>query len=178
VATYIIRELVENPELNRDILDKVNHHFLPVANPDGYVFSHTHDDVCMMNLGLGWVFSHFLLTSYFFRTACGAKPVPTLGMSHAKELTATGITRTDGEVDFVLKKNIPQNHAHIIAHLESGVNHAMKCSDIYPGEAAFSEVENEHIRDYVLSLDPVPTYANAFHSYGKLILYPYGYAVQ
>jgi murein tripeptide amidase MpaA len=45
VATYMIRELVENFWKHEDILCNVNHHFLPVANPDGYAYSHTHDDV-------------------------------------------------------------------------------------------------------------------------------------
>jgi hypothetical protein len=53
-----------------------------------------------------------------------------------------------------------------------------KCSNNYPGNKAFSEIENRNIRDYIQSLKPAPTYANAFHSFGELLLYPYGYAVQ
>ena len=39
VATYIIRELVENYEENKDIVDNLNIHVLPMANPDGYEYS-------------------------------------------------------------------------------------------------------------------------------------------
>ena len=39
VATYMIREWVENNEAHSDILDNVNIHFIAVANPDGYMYS-------------------------------------------------------------------------------------------------------------------------------------------
>jgi murein tripeptide amidase MpaA len=39
VATYMIRELVENYEENKNIVDNLNIHVLPLANPDGYEFS-------------------------------------------------------------------------------------------------------------------------------------------
>ena len=35
----MIRELVENYEANKDIVDNLNIHVLPMANPDGYEFS-------------------------------------------------------------------------------------------------------------------------------------------
>lgn len=39
-ATYIINQIVENPDV-ASMLDKVDWHILPVVNPDGYEFSHT-----------------------------------------------------------------------------------------------------------------------------------------
>ncbi len=39
VATYMIRELVENYEQNKDLVDNLNFHILPLANPDGYEYS-------------------------------------------------------------------------------------------------------------------------------------------
>jgi len=50
-----------------------------------------------------------------------------------------------------------------------------KCSDTYHGPEAFSEIETQNIRDYVLALDPVPVLAQAMHSYSQLLLWPYGY---
>ena len=50
-----------------------------------------------------------------------------------------------------------------------------KCSDIYHGPKAFSEIEFQNIRDYVLALDPVPILAETLHSYSQLWLWPYGY---
>ena len=50
-----------------------------------------------------------------------------------------------------------------------------KCSDTYRGPYPFSEVEMRNIRDYLLTLDPVPILATSVHSYGQLYLWPYGY---
>jgi murein tripeptide amidase MpaA len=35
----MIRELVENYEDNKNIVDNLNIHILPMANPDGYEYS-------------------------------------------------------------------------------------------------------------------------------------------
>merc|ERR1711872_1182147 len=42
VATYIVRELVEDYEEHPEYLDKLNWYFIPSANPDGYAYSHEH----------------------------------------------------------------------------------------------------------------------------------------
>ena len=39
VVTYIIRELTENSANNAELLDKLDWFILPVANPDGYVYT-------------------------------------------------------------------------------------------------------------------------------------------
>ena len=62
----------------------------------------------------------------------------------------------------------------IIFYLESGVSFD-KCSEVYCGEEAFSEVEMQNIRDFVQTLDPVPVLGWCFHSYSQLWLWPYGY---
>ncbi|CAG0886689.1 unnamed protein product [Darwinula stevensoni] len=41
VVTYILRELVENYEENRDVVDLYDWYLLPLHNPDGYEYSHT-----------------------------------------------------------------------------------------------------------------------------------------
>jgi hypothetical protein len=46
--------------------------------------------------------------------------------------------------------------------------------DTYRGPAAFSEPETQVVRDFVLA-HPNLTAAITFHTYGELILYPYGY---
>ena len=46
--------------------------------------------------------------------------------------------------------------------------------DTYRGPAAFSEPETRVVRDFVLA-HPDITAAITFHTYGELILYPYGY---
>merc|ERR1712080_809127 len=43
VATFIVRELVENYAAHPEYLDELNWYFLPSANPDGYMYSWEHD---------------------------------------------------------------------------------------------------------------------------------------
>jgi len=49
VATFMINELVNNYEQNKDIVDNLNIHFLPMANPDGYEYSRTSDRMWRKN---------------------------------------------------------------------------------------------------------------------------------
>jgi murein tripeptide amidase MpaA len=58
---------------------------------------------------------------------------------------------------------------------ESGVSHD-KCSDVYCGPEAFSEIEMKNIVAFVQTLEPVPVLSHCFHSYSQLWLWPYGYA--
>jgi len=43
VATFIVRELVEDYAEHPDYIDKINWYFIPSANPDGYTYSWEHD---------------------------------------------------------------------------------------------------------------------------------------
>lgn len=49
VATFMIRELVENYQDNKDIVDNLNIHILPMANPDGYEYSRSTDRMWRKN---------------------------------------------------------------------------------------------------------------------------------
>merc|ERR1719369_735236 len=48
-ATFMINELVTNYEQNKDIVDNLNIHILPMANPDGYEYSRTSDRLWRKN---------------------------------------------------------------------------------------------------------------------------------
>jgi hypothetical protein len=50
-------------------------------------------------------------------------------------------------------------------------------TDTYRGPAPFSEPETQAIRDFVIA-HPNITAAISFHTYGELILYPYGYTFE
>merc|ERR1719376_2034681 len=43
VATYLVRQLVEEYDSHPDYLDKINWYFIPSANPDGYEYTFTDD---------------------------------------------------------------------------------------------------------------------------------------
>ena len=49
------------------------------------------------------------------------------------------------------------------------------CTDIFPGDKPFSEVETANIAAFVQTLEPVPVLSQCFHSYSQLQLWPYGY---
>jgi carboxypeptidase T len=49
------------------------------------------------------------------------------------------------------------------------------CSETYRGERAFSELETQAIRDLVLDESHNFTMAISYHSYGQLVLFPWGY---
>merc|ERR1712126_509158 len=57
---------------------------------------------------------------------------------------------------------------------ESGVSNN-PCTEVFPGDGAFSEIETRNIRDFVQTLEPTPILSHCFHSYSQLWLWPYGY---
>jgi len=57
---------------------------------------------------------------------------------------------------------------------ETGVS-SNPCTEVFPGEEAFSEIEMRNIRDFVMSLETTPVLSQCFHSYSQLWLWPYGY---
>ena len=43
VGTFLIRELVEDYDEHPEYVDNFNWYFIPVANPDGYAYTFSHD---------------------------------------------------------------------------------------------------------------------------------------
>jgi len=63
-------------------------------------------------------------------------------------------------------------------HFNEGGASNDKCSDTYHGPEAFSEVENVHVRDYILARKDKLVFYNSVHSYSQLILLPWGFQEQ
>merc|ERR1712212_1263793 len=131
VATYLVRQLVEEYDSHPDYLDKINWCFIPSANPDGYTYSWEHDRMWRK-------------------------------------------TRSD-HGSLLGCKGVDPNRNWGYHYAEAGVSHN-KCQEVYCGPEAFSEVEMQNIRDFVMTLDPIPVVGWCFHSYSQLWLWPYGYA--
>merc|ERR1712215_551040 len=129
VATFIVRELVEDYAEHPSYLDNINWYFLPSANPDGYEYSHNQDRYWRKNRA------------------------PNPGSS----CYGTDLNRNWG-----------------FHWGETGVSFD-PCSEVYCGSAPFDQPESANIRDFVLTLDPVPVLGHTFHSYSQLWLWPYGY---
>merc|ERR1712080_43222 len=60
-------------------------------------------------------------------------------------------------------------------HFNDGGSSNDKCSDTYHGPAAFSEPENQHVRDFLAARKGSVVLYNSVHSYSQLILLPWGY---
>ena len=147
VATFIVRELVEDYAEHPDYLDKINWYFLPSANPDGYQYSWEHDRL--------WRKTR---SDHGSILGCkGVDPNRNWGFHWAE----SGSNKVKSKTEFLKKCVI-------------GVSH-QKCGETYCGPEAFSEPEMRNIRDFVQSLQPVPVLGHCFHSYSQLWLWPYGY---
>jgi len=130
VATFIVRELVEDYDEHPSYLDEINWYLLPVANPDGYQYCFDEDRLWRK-------------------------------------------TRSDTGSSFGCK-GVDPNRNWGFHWGESGVS-SDKCSEIYPGPNAFSEIEMQNIVAWFEGLDALPVVTNCFHSYSQLWLWPYGY---
>lgn len=50
------------------------------------------------------------------------------------------------------------------------------CTEIYAGPEPFSEPETRALRDWILANNEHAKLYLAFHSYGEMMLFPWGYA--
>ena len=53
VALFIIKQLVESNKSYKNLIQDIDWYILPVANPDGYVHSHTTDRLWSKSIGSG-----------------------------------------------------------------------------------------------------------------------------
>jgi len=127
VATFIVRELVEDYAEHPEYLDNINWYFLPSANPDGYAYTFETDRL--------W-----------------RKTRSPQGGCYG----------------------VDPNRNWDFHWGETGVS-SNPCTEIFPGDQPFSEVEMRNIRDFVQTLEPVPVLSHCFHSYSQLWLWPFGY---
>jgi len=129
-VTWMLRELVENPGNNADLLEGLDWYFLPSHNPDGYEFSRTNNRMWRKT-----------------RSDNG-------GIFHCKGVDAN---RNWG------------------FHWNEGGSSNDKCSDTYHGPSAFSEIENQNVRDFIAARAENIIFFDNIHSYSQLILLPWGF---
>merc|ERR1712130_579419 len=69
----------------------------------------------------------------------------------------------------------PEGLASVKAWLEEkGISYSIMIEDLGPLSES-NQPESANIRDFVLTLDPLPVLGHTFHSYSQLWLWPYGY---
>ncbi|KAF4522163.1 hypothetical protein B566_EDAN010423 [Ephemera danica] len=125
VCMKVIEDVIASPQLQI----KVDWYILPIANPDGYVYSHTDDRLWRKT----------------------RRPNP-----------GSNCVGTDGNRNFDYNWNLNMNND--------------TCSLDYPGEVAFSEPECKGMADIIeplASRGELLLYVST-HSYGQLLLYPWG----
>jgi hypothetical protein len=57
----------------------------------------------------------------------------------------------------------------------AGGTHPNPCTEIYPGNAPFSEIETKSMSEYIKSISDKFYAYISFHSYSQLLLFPYGH---
>ncbi|XP_006616654.1 carboxypeptidase B-like [Apis dorsata] len=74
-------------------------------------------------------------------------------------------------------RGVDGNRNYDLGWMEIGASNN-PCSETYAGPKAFSEVENQHLRDFILARKGQFKAYLTFHSYGQYILYPWGFTSQ
>ncbi|XP_034178423.2 carboxypeptidase B-like isoform X1 [Osmia lignaria lignaria] len=156
VATYIMSQLVEKNSSYSKLLDSSDWMILPVANPDGYEFTHTgdrlwrktrsnhgddQDDSRSVHYSLLQLVSHY--TRWLWGKCEGVDPNRNFGY-HWGEV-AEGGTSLD------------------------------PCHETYAGPHAFSERETKAMAEYILANKENIRMYLTLHSYSQMWLVPWGY---
>nr|CAD7452123.1 unnamed protein product [Timema tahoe] len=182
MALYIIHQLVENPD-NTRLIQSVEWHIVPVLNPDGYEYSHTHGEHRRTLHPIGAI---RLCADYANGKDFGGRQGP-----ESMELMGTEIMVFNGENpdrplfrSLVQHKSSALDHATTEAGQDSLVGNCFalspktevtKCrnprSCNYIGTKPFSELETSALRDHVLKYKEVIKLYMSFHSFGRIRTY-------
>ncbi|XP_043264930.1 carboxypeptidase B-like [Colletes gigas] len=157
VATYIVSQLVEKNASYAKLLDNSDWMILPVANPDGYEFTHTGDRLwrkTRSNHGeneegsrLCFYFSLLRLMNHYARWFWGK---------------CEGVDPN-------------RNFGYHWGEMESGGASSDPCDETYAGPHAFSEPETKAMADYILANKQKIRMYLTLHSYSQMWLVPWGY---
>ncbi|XP_053982799.1 carboxypeptidase B-like [Hylaeus volcanicus] len=151
VATYIMNQLVEKTASYTKLLDNSDWMILPVANPDGYEFTHTGDRFwrkTRSNHGENEEGSRlFQLVNHYARWFWGRCE----GVDPNRNFDYHW-----GEVD---NRGASQD----------------PCDETYAGPHAFSEPETKAMADYILANKKRIRMYLTLHSYSQMWLIPWGY---
>ncbi|XP_055912461.1 carboxypeptidase B-like [Eupeodes corollae] len=131
---YVIEQLTENYEENRELLENYNWVILPVVNADGYEYTRQSTSNRM------WRKTRTPYKGSLNRNCHGADP----------------------------------NRNFDFHWMEEGAS-SSACSETFAGPKAFSEPETGVMRDLLISIKDRCKFYLTLHSYGKYLLYPWGW---
>jgi len=133
VATFLLRELVEQEDAHPHLTKELDWYILSVMNPDGALYSQQD------------------YTTRMWRKTRSMDP--------------------DG-LGLCLGADANRNWGF---HFGDGGSSEEPCSDQFMGAAAFSEVENKNVRDFLLAHREDVKLYNSLHSFSQLVLLPWGW---
>lgn len=170
--TYMMREIVDNPQKYDCIMNQFDWLFVPVLNPDGYVYTHSHNRM--------WRKTRSQTESIIFRQSAEAS------------LIADRITRfeddpiLDDDILAKLRAKVASPKASLSCtgadanrnfdyYWLTGGSSRNPCSDTFAGSKPFSEPESRALRDLVLdNKDHLAMYIS-LHAYSQMWLLPWGH---
>ncbi|XP_001602586.2 carboxypeptidase A2-like [Nasonia vitripennis] len=156
VATYILNQLVERNENYTRLLDLTDWIIMPIANPDGYEFTHTDDRLWRKTRSI-----HDSDSDESFRQAPG---IFNALSQYTKWLFGTC-------------EGVDPNRNFNIHWGESKIAGASKdpCHETYGGPSPFSEPETRAMSNYIMNnKKTIRTYLT-LHSYSQMLLVPWGF---
>ncbi|CAK9813043.1 Carboxypeptidase A4 [Anthophora plagiata] len=156
VATYIASQLVEKNTSYAKLLDNADWMILPVANPDGYEFTHTGDRLwrkTRSNHGEDEDDSRYTHSSFL-----------QLVNHYARWLW--------GKCEGV---DPNRNFGYHWGEVQEGGASLDPCHETYAGPYAFSEPETKAMADYILANKQNIRMYLTLHSYSQMWLVPWGY---
>nr|XP_012229445.1 PREDICTED: LOW QUALITY PROTEIN: carboxypeptidase B-like [Linepithema humile] len=155
VATYILSQLVERNSTYSKLLDNSDWMILPVANPDGYEYSHTGDRFWRKT------------RSNHVESENDSKSPPNL-LQFLTHYTRWFWTKCEG-----VDPN--RNFAHHWGEEKENGASLDPCRENYSGPYAFSEPETKAMSDYILANKQHIRMYLTLHSYSQMWLVPWGY---
>ncbi|XP_006609655.1 carboxypeptidase B-like [Apis dorsata] len=156
VATYIISQLVEKNSSYAKLLENSDWMILPVANPDGYEYSHTSDRLWRKTRSNHEEnqddsrytdYSFFQLLNHYTKWLWGK---------------CEGVDPN-------------RNFGYHWGEVKEGGTSLDPCHETYAGPRAFSEPETKAMADYILANKKDIRIYLTLHSYSQMWLVPWGY---
>ncbi|XP_078032725.1 carboxypeptidase B [Augochlora pura] len=151
VATYIVGQLVEKNASYTKLLDNSDWMILPVANPDGYEFTHTGDRLWRKTRSnheeeqdvsrLLQLVNHY--AKWFWGKCEGVDP--------------------------------NRNFGYHWGEMDEGEASSDPCHETYAGPRAFSEPETKAMADHIMANKEKIRMYLTLHSYSQMWLVPWGY---
>uniref|UniRef100_A0A0A9XQJ7 Carboxypeptidase B n=2 Tax=Lygus hesperus TaxID=30085 RepID=A0A0A9XQJ7_LYGHE len=152
-ALFILKQLTENYNTNKAVVDGIDWFIMPVANPDGYEYSHS--------------------TDRFWRKNRSKNPAKRYDDYYDEARYARFFWGDDAETC----QGVDLNRNWDFHWKEVGAS-SSPCKPTFAGDRPFSEPETRAMSDFIMDRsDQIKAYLS-LHSYSQMLLLPWGYTKQ